>query len=79
MRWFQHLPGVLRVKVRVIVLHPVRDSLQDIPGSISVEVLCEVGQVGEAFLKCLEGCLQQLNFSRIGHRRFLLPSPRSLP
>ena len=47
-RWLQHLPGVIRVKIGIVVLHALRDLHHDGFNCLHVITLLEIRQTFEA-------------------------------
>ncbi len=68
MRRLEHLPGVLRVVVGVVILHAFCDRLQYLCSRISVEIRRKVRQVLVALGEFCQCVLQEFEFGGIDHR-----------
>jgi hypothetical protein len=67
MRRFEHLPGILRMIIGVVVLHSPGNHLQYSASGLGIEVRCELGQVIVSLRKRCECLLQQFQFRRVDH------------
>ena len=78
MRRFQHLAGIERMEIGIVVLHANGDLLQDIGNRIDVELGREAWQPGETRFQFLEGGAQYVQFGRVDHEAGPLGTGREL-
>ena len=67
MRWLEHLPGVKRVVIGIVVLHTDADLLQHIGHRVDVELGREAWQIRKTFFESFQRGAKHMQFGGVDH------------